>query len=171
MSDEMKDFMKQLKEQVRPFVAMLFQESISNKIVVSGISLNERPHEMTPGPYWTVYNCIEHMTGVKTIPVTLGRFFPELEGEFMEALNAAGTVIMCKDRDKFTPSEVEVIYGAFIDLIKESFVEVEVTDSPGAYFDSCCKIFPGDVTTNMRKDFVAHQGKMAMQSEIAGAED
>ena len=170
MSEEMKEMKKQLQAMVEPLVASLYKESISGKVVVSGVSLEARQFEMTPGPYWTVYNCIEHMTGVKTIPITLGRHWPSMNDEFAAVLQNMGNVIIIKERDRFAEEEVALIYETYMDQVKASFEEPIITDNPCAYFDACCKLFPGDVTTKMRQDFIKFQSKMALQGEVAGAE-
>jgi len=81
-----------------------------------------------------------------------------------------GNLMIIKERDRFSEDELSMIYGVFVDLIKESFGESEVFDNPGSYFDACCKMFPGDVTKKMRQDYVRFQSKLASQQQVAGAE-
>ena len=157
---------KEIKHVVEPIVAELFKESISSKVVLSGLS-KENPDGM--GPYWIAYACIEHLTGVQMLPVTLGRYFPDLNNPFMAELQENADLIISKQRGKYSPDEAGLIYETFVEQVKSSFEEVEVAQHPGEYFDLCCKFFPGKTTTQARKDFVAFQTRQA--TKIAGAKD
>lgn len=158
-----------LKAMAEPLAQMVYQESISGKCVVSGLTSMSGDGN---GPYWTIFVCLEHMSGVQTMPVTLGRYYPDLDNDFMQKLQMLGNVIVIRERDRFTEAEALMIKNAFTDLLTEKMEEIKLTSNPGEYFDACYAEFPCEKTEKDRKDFVASQTRMASkqpEGEAAGA--